>query len=289
MKKTVIFSVLAIAVVSVGLIIGCGTTITTQPSGAIIRLYYTFPTDPTKKDKDYSSQNFGSAYSSDGINFTKDAGIRLGPLAKLTDPDVIKASSNNWIMFYSKAVSQITTEASRLYRATCSTPNGPFTDDGSFAGNYGNISSSINIGGIIHVYGVSSEGIVISTYEAGTNKLHYVEVAISGGVADPSVIQLTSNSFKMYYKSSGDIYCASSTDGKIWGSGTPIVSKAEVPGAVYVNNKIYLYYISSDPSDPNIGKILVRISSDNGTTFSSAQVVTGLHDAACDPDPVVYE
>jgi hypothetical protein len=204
----------------------------------------------------------------------------------LSDPDAFK-ESNTWTIFYSKAVAPQEPDKSTLFKATCTTPNGTFTTDTSFSGNYGNISSTIKIGDTWYVYGVS-EGIKVSTYNPSTNQLNYIKVAIPGAVADPSVIQLSTNSFKMYYKSAGNTYCADSSDGLNWEAGTLVASNAEVPGAIYVGGKIYLYYVNS-AQDANQGKILVRISSDNGATFSSPQVVTGLADAACDPDPVAYE
>lgn len=263
-------------------------TTTTTSSSAIIRLYYTYPTDASKKDKSYDSQNFGSAYSSDGINFTQDSGARLGPLANLSDPDVIKESSGHWALFYSKAVSSDPEESANLFKATCSTPDGTFSADSSFTGGeLGNLSSSIKIGDTYYVY-VVSNGIKICTYDPSANSLTLAGTGPAGAV-DPSVIQLSSSSFKMYYKLSGDTYCAGSSDGLSWGEGTKIVSYAEVPGAIYVNNKIYLYYTNSNTNDANNGKTMVIISSDDGATFSSAEVVSGLADAACDPDPVAYE
>ncbi len=260
----------------------------TQSTSYIIRLFLTYPSNPSAKGKTYDSQNFGSAYSIDGINFTQEAGARLGPLANLSDPDVIKESSSKWVMFYSKAVSSITSEAQQLFKATSTTPNGAFSDDASFQNGYGNISSTIKIGSTFYVFGASTEGIAISTYNTTADALSYVKTAVSGFAVDPSVIQLSTNSFKMYYKVSDNTYQANSTDGLTWTDNALLLNNAEVPGAVYVNNTIYLYYIDS-ASSPTQGKILVKISSDNGLTWSSAQVVTGLQDAAADPDPVIYE
>jgi len=253
----------------------------------IIRLYYTYPTNPGAKDKDYTSQNYGSAYSSDGVNFTDESGARLSG-AYLSDPDVFKESANNWVLFYSKAVApEGNPEQSTLLKATCTTPNGTFVTDNSFSGSYGNISSTIKIDNTFYVYGVSS-GIKISTYSPTTNQLSPVGTAVSGQVFDPSVIQISPNSFKMYYKQSGNTYSADSADGLTWTNNTKIVDSAEVPGAVYVGGKVYLYYGNS-ASDNWQGKMLVRISTNNGATFGSPQVVTGLREGNCDGDPVVYE
>jgi hypothetical protein len=250
----------------------------------IIRLYYIYPTDPSTKV--YTSQNIGSAYSVDGVNFVIEPGARLSG-AYLSDPDVFEELPGKWVIFYSKAVAPDGSEKFQLFKAKCQSPNGTFIIDNSFVGNYGNISSTVKIGENWYVYAVGSDGITISIYNPFTKQLSYVGVAISGAVADPSVIRLSDNSFKMYYKSRGNTYCADSSDGLSWGDGTLVVSNAEVPGAIYVDGKIYLYYVNSAP-DANQGKILVRISSDNGATFSSPQVVAGLAEAACDPDPVPY-
>jgi len=255
----------------------------------IIRLYYTYPTDP-ETGKNYLNQNYGSAYSSDGVNFTNESGARLSG-AYLSDPDVFKESDNNWVMFYSKAVApEGNSEKDLLLKATCTTPNGTFTTDDSFSGSYGNISSTIKVDNTIYVYGADpNTGIRVSTYNPTTNQLSLVGTAISGnGAGDPSVIQISTNSFKMYYKQSGNTYSADSTDGLTWANNTKIIDSAEVPGAVYVDGKIYIYYTNSATDDLQ-GKMLVKISTDSGVTFGSPQVVTGLGDANCDGDPIVYE
>jgi hypothetical protein len=259
--------------------------------GAIIRLFYTYPTVAGTKasgGKDYSSQNFGSAYSTNGYTFTIEAGARFSG-SYLTDPDVFKEGTNKWVMFYSKAVSTEALDRSRLFKATCATPAGTYVVDSGFTGGeLGNISSTLKIGSSIYVYLVSSEGLTIASYNPSSNKLTYIKLAVSGAV-DPSVIQLTTTSFKMFYKQSGNTYSADSTDGMTWTNSKQVVAKAEVPGAVYYNNIIYLYYTDADPASPYQGQMVLRTSSDNGVTFSSPQPTTGTASAACDPDPVIYE
>ncbi len=246
----------------------------------IIRLYYTYSSNPTKTNKDYTKQNFGSAYSTDGVNFVNDDGARLSG-EYLTDADVFEGLLNTWIMFYSKEVSPTESDKSVLYKATSITQNGDFTIDSSFKGNYGSISSTIKVEDTWYVYSVQN-GIKISTYNPTTNQLTYVKVALPGEVFDPTVIQISKNKFIMFYKSAGSAYATSSIDGLTWTAQIKIADNAQVPGAVYVNDKIYLYY-------GNQGNTVVRISSDGGATFSSPQIVTGLTEFACDPNPVVYE
>lgn len=264
----------------------------TPAAGNIIRLYYIYPTSADAdimKQKTYDSQNVGSAYSSDGVTFTQDAGIRLGPEANLSDPDVFKDSSGVWTMFYSKAVSSDPAESSVLYKATSTTPSGTFETMGGFVGIYGNISSTIEIGDVFYVYAVQNGSIEMSTYDPSSNQLTWVGQAIRDA-ADPSVIQIADGSYLMFFKSNSDTYKATSPDGIGWTLGlSPIVSNAEVPGAIYTGGTVYLYYVNSNTSEATNGLILVRTSTDEGATFGDPQTVAGLHDAACDPDPVAYE
>jgi len=286
MKKNIALTLIFLLCMTTTFFIdGCGQSQNPPPPPAnIIRLFYIYPTNPDPAKKDYTNQNIGSAYSSDGVSFTPDSGVRLNG-AYLTDPDAFKESSSKWTIFYSKATSSDQT----LYKATCATSSGSYTTDTTFKGLYGNISSTISIGGTFYVYGVSAEGIVVSSYDPAADKLTKIKVAVAPGSLDPSVIKLSTGTYKMYYKSSGDVYSADSADGLTWTNNTKLISYGEVPGAVVVSNKIYLYYIVSRPSDPNMGKIVVITSSDNGASFSSPQVTSGLQEGSCDPDPVVYE
>lgn len=268
------------------------TTSTTLNSQAIIRLYYTYPTNPAGLalgGKDYSSQNFGSAYSTDGATFTVESGARLTS-GYLSDPDFFKESTGHWVLFYSRAVSTEAPDRSILYKAISATPNGSFTDDASFTGgSLGNISATLKVGSNYYVYLVSSEGITIAAYDPTLDKISYLGKAVSGNVADPSAIQLSANSFKLFYKLSGNTYIVDSTDGLTWTNSQLVVNYAEVAGAVYVNSKIYLYYTDSDPASADNGKIVLKISSDGGSSFGSPQATTGWPAGACDPDPVAYE
>lgn len=284
--------------------IGCSSTNSSTDDGGggnggdtpaaenIIRLYYIYPTTAGAdivKEKTYDSQNVGSAYSSDGVNFTQDAGIRLGPEANLTDPDVFKDSNGIWTMFYSKAVSSDPLESSVLYKATSTTPSGTFETMGGFAGIYGNISSTIEIGDVFYVYAVQNGSIEMSTYDSSDNQLTWVGQAILNA-ADPSVIQIADGSYIMFFKSESNTYEGTSPDGTSWTLGlNPIVANAEVPGAIYIGGTVYLYYVNSNTSEATSGLILVRTSADEGATFGEPQTVSGLQDAACDPDPVAYE
>ena len=256
------------------------TTTTTQK----IRLYYTIPSPPN-----YTTQQFCSAVSSNGVNFTTEEGTRLSG-AYLSDPDVIKLGTNNWSMFYSKANSTEPLINTRLYRASATAPNGTFEVDSSFAdGDLGSVSSSIMIGSTPYLYLVYFGAIRVITYSSATDSLTFVNVATSGGASSPTVIRLTDGTYKMYYKVSDDAYQANSTDGLVWDIGSKLYTYANTPGAICINGKVYLYYVNTNPSDANNGKIMVVVSANNGASFGAAEVVTGLQNTACDPIPVGYE
>ncbi|MFA6548309.1 MAG: hypothetical protein WCT39_00050 [Candidatus Margulisiibacteriota bacterium] len=270
---------------------GCGsttetttTTSSTTTTTQRIRLYYTIPSPP-----DYTAQQFCSAVSSDGINFSTEAGTRLAD-SYLSDPDVIKLGANNWSMFYSKAFSTDPLINTHLYRASARDPKATFEADASFSDlNLGSVSSSIMIGSTPYLYLVYNGVIRITTYSAATDSLTFVAVATSGGASEPTVIRLTDGTYKMYYKVSSDTYQANSTDGLVWDIGSKLYTYAKTPGAICINGKIYLYYVNTNTSDVNNGKIMVVISSNNGATFGTATVVNGLQTSACDPYPVAYE
>lgn len=84
------------------------------------------------------------------------------------------------------------------------------------------------------------------------------------------------------------IYSATSTDGINWVvNGTLLVDHASVPGAVYFNNKLYLYYVNAE--DPAHEKLSVGISEDRGETFTVYDVqITGTNSPyPVDPNPII--
>lgn len=250
----------------------------------IIRLYFTYPTDPVKAKG--TETNIGSAYSTDGIAFTLESGARITG-EYLTDADVIKEGTNQWTMFYSKATSPDESEQFKLYKATCSSPTGSFTADNDFIDDQGNISGTYKVGNQWYVCTVRNGKIALTTYDPVADELTYQkDIADSG--ADPSVIQNTEGKYMLFYKKAGDTYCMDSDNGIDWSNDRLIVTKAEVPGACCVDGGIYLYYVDFN-SGPTQGAMLVRISSDNGQTFGSAQVITGFPEGSCDPAPLPYE
>lgn len=251
----------------------------------IFRLYYT-----TSGNKAYTQQAIQSAITLDGVNFTEDAGYRFGPAADYSDPDLFyDEDSGEWVLFYSTAM--ISPVVRTLYKATSATADGTFTLDAAFAGTTGNITSTVNIGGTNYVYShddsSGSSQINIATYDAADTDLtlHSSSVVSPGGT-DPTVVQLSSGAYMMFYKvigSPNSIYQSTSTDGLIWSAATLLVSDAEVPGAILANGTLYLYY-----TDPDSGEIVLITSTDDGVSWSAPQSLSGTHATACDPNPAAY-
>ncbi len=85
------------------------------------------------------------------------------------------------------------------------------------------------------------------------------------------------------------IYSATSTDGINWTTEDRlIIDHASVPGVVYFQGKIYLYYVNFQ--DPENDKLSVAISSDNGLSFDYFDViisnpVNSPHPV--DPNPII--
>ncbi|MHA1650900.1 MAG: hypothetical protein ACTSYB_11960 [Candidatus Helarchaeota archaeon] len=82
------------------------------------------------------------------------------------------------------------------------------------------------------------------------------------------------------------IYSATSTDGLNWVVNTTLLfDHASVPGAVYYNNKIYLYFVNAECGE----KLSVAISDDNGSSFIVYDVkITGSNSPRpVDPNPIL--
>ncbi|MEW6592351.1 MAG: hypothetical protein AB1305_01485 [Candidatus Hadarchaeota archaeon] len=84
------------------------------------------------------------------------------------------------------------------------------------------------------------------------------------------------------------VYSATSSDGVNWVvDNTLLLDHASVPGAVYFNNKVYLYFVNA--SDWQNEKLSVAISQDRGATFTVQNVqITGSNSPyPVDPHPIV--
>lgn len=84
------------------------------------------------------------------------------------------------------------------------------------------------------------------------------------------------------------IYSATSSDGISWVvDNTLLFDHASVPGAVYFNNKVYVYYVNA--ADPYHEKLSVGISEDRGATFTVHDVqISGSNSPyPVDPNPII--
>ncbi len=155
-----------------------------------IRLFYLDLGSP-------NPHNIYSAVSNDGINFAEESGIRFSK-NNITDPDVFYVnSSSTWVMF--------TSLGTQLVRAT-STDGLTFTEDASFIWNNGSVCSTFPFpGNIYRTYFCGSGGIKSATSIDGYNLTVESGVRIQPGmsemICDPTIVQLLTNSYVMYYKS----------------------------------------------------------------------------------------
>jgi len=241
--------------------------------------------------------NIYSATSTDGIHFTEDPGIRFsydtqgafGPGLGVTDPDVVNLNDGSWLMFLSVGT--------HLLRATSPTSDGTFTLDGSFSWDRGGVPGSYNFNGTVMTFVCYNGGINVAIYDQTTGTLTHSGVALnapaSGMIADPSVIQVEGQ-YLMFYKycppngtlSEHEIYLATSSDGITWTqhSQNRFVGMGSVPGAVYYNGVIYVYFCGFVPGAP-VGDLGVAISQDNGATFTFSTIIIQGRTAEATVDP----
>jgi hypothetical protein len=282
--------------------VSASTTAPASSSSDIIRLYYYGPSavgvDPAMLT---GTHCIYSASSSDGINFKEDPGVRFSYDTKsnfgITDPDVVRLNDGSWLMFASLG--------ENLVKAVSPTSSGTFTSDNTFHWDRGGVPGSFNFDGVIRTFMCYQGSIHMAIYDQKSGTLTDAGVALasppSGGIiADPSVIKV-GNEYLMFYKYAAspvtpptehEIYLATSADGINWSqhNDNKFIGKGSVPGAVYYNGTIYVYYCGQafgpGPTPPDFG---VAISHDNGTTFTFATVtISGKVAAgAADPSAVV--
>ena len=259
----------------------------TTPAPAVdkvIRLYYygvpTIGGDPAAAA---GSHAIYSATSSDGIHFQEEPRVRFsydsGTQFGITDPDVVRLNDGSWLMFLSLGT--------QLLKATSPDSSGTFTHDKSFNWNHGGVPGSYNFGGNVRTFVSYQGGIHVAAYDQTNGTLRYTGVALnpppSGMIADPSVIEVD-NKFLMFYKyapspsappSEHEIYLATSADGITWSQHTQnrFICKGSVPGAVYYNDAIYIYYcgIPPKPGAPP-SDMGVATSTDKGATFTLSTI-----------------
>jgi hypothetical protein len=268
------------------------TTTTTTSNNKVIRLYYYGPgSGPGDPASQLGAHCIYSAISTDGINFTQDPGVRFSfdtqTTLGITDPDVVQLNDGSWLMFVSWG--------ERLVKSLSPTSSGSFILDESFSWNHGGVPGSFNFNGTVRTFVCYQGSIDMAVYDQENGTLNYIGVALqapaSGMIADPSVIQI-GEKYLMFYKYCAspdtppwehEIYLATSDDGINWTQHAEnrFICKGSVPGAVYYNNTIYIYYCG-------FPEMRVAISHDNGVTFTYSQItITGPFLAAVDPCPLV--
>lgn len=277
------------------------TPVPTFSSDKVIRLYYYGPStlgmDPAAIP---GTHCIYSATSSDGINFKEDSGVRFSydtnATFGITDPDIVRLNDGSWLMF--------TSLGTNLVKAVSFTSSGIFSNDKIFSWNRGGVSGSYNFDGVVRTFVCYQGGIHMATYDQKDGVLNYSGIAlnppISGIIADPSVIQI-GKMYLMFYKYAAspsvpptehEIYLAISTDGVKWSQHTDnkFVGKGSVPGAIYYNGVIYVYYCGLKPGGGGPKADMgVAISRDDGATFSFSTItITGKASmGAVDPSAVV--
>lgn len=247
------------------------------PDGRI-RLYY-IDLDP-QPPKDVHS-----AISSDGINFTEEAGLRFTK-NNITDPDVFMLNDSLWVMFVSKGTT--------IVRAT--SPDGlTFTEDPTFIWNNGAVCSTFLFpGGIFRTYYCGMGGINSASNTDGYNLAIDTGVRLTPGanefICDPTLVYLNSV-YIMYYKSAplstgfgANMNCCGNSDIIIYQNGNSVVFQFKDLQNENYALKIYdvagklvytSYNISADQL--NIGKDIFQVGiyiyyfSDKQNTVSSGR------------------
>lgn len=274
----------------------------TQVKKEFIRLYYfgsmTTSGDPASVT---GPHNIYSAVSSDGINFKEDEGVRFsydaGGKGGITDPDIVRLNDGSWLMFASLGMS--------LLKATSPLSYGVFQQEKSFQWSGGGVPGSFNFKGKIRTYVCSQGGISYAAYDQITGRLNPVGIAIAvppggGIICDPSVIEIDGKCL-MFYKfqrgnlppSEHEVWLAKSDDGIKWTqhSENRFICMGSVPGAVYYEGVIYIYYCGQVNKTGPKGDLGVAISRDKGATFeiSVARIDGKKALGAVDPAPVVVK
>jgi len=276
----------------------------TSPSGEVIRLYYYgfsggAGTDPATLS---GPHNIYSAISTEGIYFTEEPGVRFsydtegefGPYG-ITDADVVELNDGSWLMFLSLGTN--------LLKATSPAADGAFTLDESFGWNQGGVPGSYNFDGTVRTFVCYEGGIKVATYDQTTGTLQNSGVALNappeGLVADPSVIKVD-DQYLMFYKycppngtfREHEIYLATSEDGISWTqhSQNRFIGMGSVPGAVYYDGVIYVYFCGLPPGSTQ-GDLGMAISRDKGESFSFSTItIEGkAGDSVVDPAAIVTD
>lgn len=272
-QKTLLIFVAGLYLLAI--LTACGSSSLSTPTPEeptpIIRLFYYGQTPPYA-----DSHKIYSATSVDGLTFTEESGARF-EYEGITDPDVF-FDGTQYVMFSSLV--------STVIKATSTTANGTYVEDSSFEWDNGGVFSTVKISDVYKTFyaAVGVQGISVASYDSSSGQLTAEGVALEnphdvGSIGDPSVIQLADETWLMFYKyypspESGpdehQIYTATSPDGSIWTATMNLVrDQASVPGAVCIDNTIYVYFVDGTLTDTNLG---VGVSEDDGATFTFSEV-----------------
>ena len=131
-----------------------------------------------------------TATSSDGINFIEDGVIFSG---FVFDPDLFyDANNEEWVLLLS---------TENLIKATAPTPTSIFTLDQKFIWEHGNISSTHLFGTNYYTYYYGFQGVSVAEYLNGElSQLANGILNFPGLNADPTVVILGENNYKMFFK-----------------------------------------------------------------------------------------
>lgn len=291
LRRTAMVFLLSMALALTG---ACGGSAATNDPE--IRLYYYgsnaassggTSVGSTKQDAE-TVHGIYSAISSDGINFTEESGVRFEK-AGIADPDVFPVTYDNYVMF--------TSIGRRLVKATSMIDAGTFVEDTEFDWDSGSVCSSYLVASHHTTFYCDGGDIRYAFYNASTGGLEPAGVALenpfdSGTICDPTVVRIDSGDYVMYYGyapegSTGplqhSIYYALSANGLTYiDAGIMIKDQASAPGAIFLNGKIYLYYVDGAADTTAVG-----ISEDNGYsfTFQSIAITGRTADSVQDPNP----
>jgi hypothetical protein len=236
------------------------------PDGRIRLYYINFDTQPP--------QSVYSAVSSDGINFTEEAGVRFNDASGITDPDVFNVGGT-WNMYISKGT--------QIIRAT-STDGLNFTKDNSFNWNNGAVSSTMIFScGLLRTYYCGSSGIMSATsaigdsltVEAGTR----IQPGLNEMVCDPTIVLSFSGEYIMYFKSfinePGNVHEYSCNCGKTLNFPNPFRDETVIRISEKINNeKDFTFKVFDFSGD------LVRINTFSGKDkiiFSRNDLAPGIY------------
>lgn len=276
--------------------------VTEPPSGVIRLFYYAHEMSPGADPAALPGAHvIHSAVSTDGTTFVEETGDRFsydtGSEFGITDPDVVQLEDGSWLMFISLGQS--------LLKATSETCNGDYVRDASFRWDQGGVPGSGDFSGTIRTFVTRGSQIDAAVYDTATGALTYTGTALSvpspASVGSPSIIEIDGTYYMvyLYQETTGTdprqhrIYIATSPDGMTWSkhNQNTFVCQGSVPGAVYYNGTLYIYYCGVPEVNATGADMGVAVSADGGKTFTftTMTIADKALGGAVDPCAVVAE